>query len=85
MKTISFTNEAWTDFLYWVEKDQKKLKKINLLIAEINRNPFKGSGKPEPLKFKLAGYWSRRIDKTNRLVYKIENERITIISCKGHY
>lgn len=85
MKSVSFSSDAWADFLYWVEKDQKKLKKINSLIEEINRTPFSGSGKPEPLKFKLSGYWSRRIDKTNRLVYKVEIEKIIIISCRGHY
>lgn len=85
MMFITFSTEAWKDFLFWVETDQKKLQKINSLIAEINRTPFKGSGKPEPLKFKLTGYWSRRIDKANRLVYKIEMDKIIIISCKGHY
>ena len=85
MKDISFTKEAWTDYLLWIEDDQKKLKKINSLIEEIIRTPFKGAGKPEPLKFKLAGFWARRIDRENRLVYSVKSNKITIISCKGHY
>lgn len=85
MKTISFTSEAWTDYLYWVENDQKILKKINKLIEEIQRTPFKGSGKPEPLKFNLTGHWSRRIAIKDRLIYRIESEKILVISCKGHY
>ena len=76
---------AWTDYLSLMDSDQKKLKKINSLIEEITRTPFKGSGKPEPLKFKLAGFWSRRIDRENRLVYSVKSNKITIISCKGHY
>lgn len=85
MNTISFTSEVWSDYLYWVEKDQKILKKINKLIEEIQRTPFKGSGKPEPLKFNLTGYWSRRIDIKERLIYRIGKEKILIISCRGHY
>lgn len=85
MRTISFTTEAWNDYLKWAEKDKKALKKINKLIEEILRTPFKGSGQPEPLKFNLSGYWSRRIALKDRLIYKVENERILIISCKGHY
>ena len=85
MKNISFTKLAWNDYLLWIESDQKKLKKINALIEEIIRTPFKGSGKPEPLKFKLAGFWSRRIDRENRLVYSVKSDKILIISCKGHY
>lgn len=85
MKTISFSTEAWADYLYWVDADQKKLKKINSLIEEITRTPFKGIGQPEPLKHKLSGYWSRRIDRENRLVYRVSPDKIAIISCKGHY
>lgn len=85
MSNISFTKVAWTDYLYWVENGQKKIKKINSLIQEITRTPFKGSGQPEPLKHQLSGYWSRRIDNKNRLVYNVENDNIIIISCKGHY
>jgi toxin YoeB len=85
MKNISFSTEAWADYLNWAENDQKILKKINKLIEEIQRTPFKGSGKPEPLKFNLTDYWSRRINIKDRLIYRIESERILIISCKGHY
>jgi toxin YoeB len=85
MKVISFSVEAWSDYLYWSENDQKTLKRINKLISEIQRTSFKGSGKTEPLKFRLSGYWSRRIDVKNRLIYKVEEERIIIISCRWHY
>jgi toxin YoeB len=85
MKVISFSVEAWSDYLYWSENDQKILKRINKLISEIQGTLFKGSGKPEPLKFRLSGYWSRRIDIKNRLIYKVEAEKIIIISCRWHY
>ena len=85
MRNITFSKYAWDDYLSWIKNDQKKLKKINSLIEEITRTPFKGSGKPEPLKFKLAGFWSRRIDIENRLVYSVKSDKILIISCKGHY
>ncbi len=85
MRNISFTKTAWTDYLSWIKRDQKRLKKINSLIEEITRTPFKGSGKPESLKFDLTGFWSRRIDKENRLVYSVKSGEIKIISCKGHY
>jgi toxin YoeB len=85
MKAISFTAEAWFDYLFWAENDQQKLRKINKLIAEIARTPYKGSGKPEALKFILKGYWSRRIDRKERLVYNVSDDKILIISCKGHY
>ncbi len=82
---ISFTAEAWTDYSYWINNDQKQLKRINKLIEEISRTPYSGSGKPEPLKFQLAGFWSRRINLKDRLVYQVDEEKILIISCKGHY
>lgn len=66
-------------------QDKKTLKRINLLLTDVQRNGFTGLGKPEPLKENLSGYWSRRIDDVNRLVYKIENDKIEIIQCKGHY
>lgn len=84
MKKIWF-DEAWEDYLYWQQQDKKTLKKVNNLIKDIERNYYNGIGKPEPLKNELQGYWSRRIDGINRIVYKIENETIYIISCKGHY
>ena len=85
MSNISFTDKAWQDYCYWQSQDKKTLKRINLLLQDINRNNFTGIGKPEPLKNELSGYWSRRIDDTNRLVYRISNEQIEIIQCKGHY
>lgn len=80
-----FTDEAWDDYMYWHSQDKKTLKRINALIKDIDRNPFDGIGKPEPLKYQLQGLWSRRIDDVNRLVYKIENKEICIISCRYHY
>ena len=80
-----WTDEAWEDYLYWQGEDKKTLKRINLLIKDIERNPFDGIGKAEPLKYNLSGYWSRRIDDVNRLVYKVEDEQLYIISCRYHY
>ena len=80
-----WTDEAWDDYLYWQSEDRKTLKRINLLIKDIERNPFDGLGKVEPLKYNLHGYWSRRIDDTNRLVYKVEEDKLYIISCRYHY
>lgn len=85
MKTISFTKIAWEDYVYWTNADKKKIKKLNSLIEEITRTPFEGSGQPEQLKHQLSGFWSRRIDHENRLIYKVREENIEIISCKGHY
>ena len=80
-----WTDEAWADYLYWQGGDRKTLKRINLLIKDIERDPFDGIGKAEPLKHNLSGYWSRRIDDTNRLVYKVEDGQLYIISCRYHY
>lgn len=77
--------EAWEDYLYWQTQDKKTLKRINALIHDIERNPFEGLGKPEPLKHDLSGFWSRRIDEQNRLVYRIQNDIIEISQCKTHY
>lgn len=85
MNNISFTNKAWEEYCYWQLQDRKTLKRINLLLADIQRNKFEGIGKPEPLKENLSGFWSRRIDDANRLVYTINNEQIEIVQCKGHY
>ena len=85
MKTIQWDASAWEDYLYWQLQDKKTLKKINALIKDISRNPFEGIGKPEPLKESLTGYWSRRIDETHRLVYVVEDEKVLIFSCRGHY
>lgn len=76
---------AWDDYLYWQTTDKSVLKKINSLIKEIERVPYEGNGKPEPLKHNLAGWWSRRINLEHRLVYKVENESIFILQCRYHY
>ena len=85
MNKISFTSKAWEEYCYWQTQDKKTLKRINQLLQDIGRNSFEGIGKPEPLKNDLSGYWSRRIDEVNRLVYKINGEQIEIVQCKGHY
>lgn len=82
---ILWEDRAWKDYLYWQEQDRKTLKKINNIINDIKRSPFCGIGKPEPLKGNLSGYWSRRIDEVNRIVYYEDNHIIYIIACKGHY
>jgi toxin YoeB len=76
---------SWDDYLYWQKENKKLLKKINDLIKDIERNPFKGIGKPEPLKNNLSGWWSRRIDDTHRIVYRIENGNLEIAQCREHY
>lgn len=80
-----FTDTGWEDYTFWLENDTKTLKKIHRLLKDIDRTPFSGSGKPEPLKFELTGYWSRRINETDRLVYKIEKGAIIVIACRSHY
>lgn len=80
-----FSDESWNDYLYWQLTDRKMIKRINELLKNISRTPFSGMGKPEALKFNLSGYWSRRIDSEHRLVYKIENNCIIILSCRYHY
>ena len=86
---IAFTDNAWDDYLYWQNNDPDTLQKINDLIKEIKREPFKGVGKPEPLKGNLAGYWSRRISGEHRIVYRISgtrpNQTLTIIQARFHY
>ena len=81
---ILWDEAAWEDYLYWQTQDKKTLKRINQLMQDAQRNPFDGIGKPEPLK-KHDGYWSRRIDETNRIVYKIIDGNLVIAACKGHY
>ena len=78
-------DEAWIDYIYWQTQDKKTLKRINNLIKNTERNPFEGIGKPEPLKGDLSGFGSRRIDDTNRFVYRINNDKLEILSCRGHY
>ncbi|HWZ16962.1 MAG TPA: Txe/YoeB family addiction module toxin [Mucilaginibacter sp.] len=82
---IIFLDKAWEDYLYWQNTDKAMLKKINSLIKEIERAPFEGSGKPEPLKHNLAGSWSRRITLEHRLVYKIEKDAVVVFQCRYHY
>ena len=80
-----WTDEAWDDYLYWQSQDKKTLKRINQLIRDIERNGNDGIGKPEALKENLSGWWSRRIDDANRLIYRIENSKIIITNCRTHY
>ena len=82
---ILFTEQAWTDYLYWQMNDKRILKRVNELIRESQRSPFKGMGKPEPLKHKLQGLWSRRINDEHRLVYEVEKNELRIIACRYHY
>lgn len=85
MSDLLFRENAWEDFLYWQAHDKKTAKRITMLLRDIGRGSFDGVGKPEPLKGDLSGFWSRRIDSTHRLVYRIKGETIEILSCKGHY
>ncbi len=82
---ITFTKNAWEDYVSWQRDDKKILKKINELIKDIQRTPFEGKGKPEPLKYDLAGYWSRRIDREHRLVYQVEGGEVLVYGCRYHY
>ena len=82
---LVWTNVAWSDYLYWQVQDKKTLKRINLLIKDVMRDPEDGIGKPEALKENLSGLWSRRIDNPNRLVYAIKKEQLVIIACRYHY
>lgn len=84
MKLI-FSENAWDDYMYWQKTDKKIVKRINVIIKDIQRNKYEGIGKPEPLKHNLSGYWSRRIDSANRIVYKIENDSILIAQLRYHY
>lgn len=86
MGNLVFLPEAWEDYVYWQGQDRKTLRKINLLLQEVSRTAFGGTGKPEPLKGNMTGWWSRRIDSENRLVYRIRSDGdIEIAQCKGHY
>lgn len=82
---IVWQQNAWDDYLYWQKNDKQKLKRINELIKDCQRNKFEGIGKPEPLKENLSGLWSRRIDNEHRFVYKIENNRLHVVQCRYHY
>ena len=80
-----FVDESWEDYLYWQKNNKIILKRINYLLKDISRNPFLGIGKPEPLKHKYKGFWSRRIDKEHRLIYRVKNNEIHIAKCRFHY
>lgn len=82
---ILWEESAWEQYLVWQTEDKKTLKRINKIVKDIQRNMFEGIGKPEPLKDNYSGWWSRRIDEENRIVYKINDDSIIIASCKGHY
>jgi len=84
MKTVWF-DEAWDDYVEWQTRDKKTLNRINQLIQDSKCNGYKGIGKPEPLKGEFQGFWSKRIDAVNRLVYRINNGDLEVLSCKGHY
>ena len=84
-RRLTFTPDAWDDYLYWQSQYKKTLKRINQLLRDVSREPFTGIGKPEPLRENLTGYWSRRIDDTNRLVYAVEEQAIIVVACRYHY
>lgn len=85
MRAVKFTPTAWAQYTDWQQQDKKTLKRINELIKDAARAPFTGIGKPEGLRGNLAGFWSRRIDSTNRLVYAVTDEELTVIACRYHY
>lgn len=82
---FQFSADAWSEYLYWQAQDRRTLKRINDLLQDISRGGYQGIGKPEPLKGDLSGYWSRRIDDKNRLVYRIQGGVCKVIQCSGHY
>ena len=84
-RAIKFLPHAWDDYLYWHGQERKTLKRINVLLTEVARAPVVGTGKPEPLVGNLSGYWSRRIDQTNRLVYRATDEDVIVLACQYHY
>ena len=84
-KNLEFDPNGFEDLAWWVEKDRKKALRIIKLIKEVQRDPFAGTGKPEPLKHDLSGCWSRRIDKEHRLVYQVKDNKIRILACRYHY
>ena len=81
----TWSDNAWEDYLYWQTQDRKTLKRINDLLRDIERDPFGGIGKPEPLKHEWQGYWSRRINETDRLVYRVNNDQLEVAACRSHY
>ena len=85
MKSLEFDASAFEDLAWWIEQDRDKALKIIKLIKEVQRDPFRGIGKPEPLRHELAGCWSRRIDQEHRLIYQVTSEKIRILACRYHY
>ena len=85
VRQIVFHPDSWYDYLYWQTQDRRTLERINSLVRECQRTPFAGIGKPEPLKEKLSGCWSRRIDETNRLVYRVGKDQMEIVACRYRY
>ena len=82
---LTFVDESWDDYLYWQKNDKKMLKSINYLIKDISRNRFDGIGKPEALRYKYNGFWSRRIDGEHRLIYQVKDDEILVAKCRFHY
>lgn len=82
---LTWASPAWQDYLYWQSRDKKTLKRINTLIKDIQRQPFDGLGDPEPLRHQWSGYWSRRIDREHRFVYKVTDDAVVIVQCRYHY
>jgi toxin YoeB len=82
---LIFHPHAWDDYLYWQQHDKKMLRRINELIKAIMREPFEGIGKPEPLKYELSGFWSRRIDQEHRLIYTVKDDELHLLNCRHHY
>lgn len=85
MRNITFTEQAFEEYLSWQAQDRKTLKRINLLLKELCRTPFEGTGKPEPLRQSYSGLWSRRIDAAHRLVYRVTGDSVEVYQCRGHY
>lgn len=85
MSRILFTEHAWEEYIYWHTQDKRTLRRINQLLRDIQRDPFDGIGKPEPLRGELSGFWSRRIDECNRIVYRVKDDIVELLQCKGHY
>ena len=85
MSRILFTEHAWEECIYWQTQDKRTLRRINQLLRDIQRDPFDGIGKPEPLRGELSGFWSRRIDECNRIVYRVKDDIVELLQCKGHY
>lgn len=85
MSRILFTEHAWEEYIYWQTQDRRTLRRINQLLRDIQRDPFDGIGKPEPLRGELSGFWSRRIDECSRIVYRVKDDIVELLQCKGHY